>query len=70
MVAAVDKLRTAATDADRTAAYKAITEIWTRDVPAAVTYSAPSAFISTPKLQGAVRTAGANILFDKAFLQK
>ena len=70
MVAAVDKLRTAATDADRTAAYKAITEVWTRDVPAAVTYSAPSALLFTPKLQGAVRTAGANILFDKAFLQK
>ena len=70
MVAAVDKLRTAATDPDRTAAYKAITEIWTRDVPAAVTYSAPSALISSPKLLGAVRTAGANILFDKAFLLK
>ena len=70
MVAAVDKMRTAATDADRTAAYKAVTEIWTRDVPAAVVYSAPSAFVSTAKLQGAVRTAGANILFDKAFLLK
>lgn len=70
MVTAVDKLRTASSAADRTAAYKAITEIWTRDVPALVTTSAPSALVFTPKLQGAVRTAGANILFDKAFLQK
>jgi ABC-type transport system substrate-binding protein len=70
MVKAVDLMRTASTDAERVAAYKAVTEVWTRDVPAVVTSSAPSALISSAKLQGAVRTAGANILFDKAFLQK
>ncbi len=70
MVAAVDLMRTASTDAQRTAAYAAVTKIWTRDVPAVVTTSAPTALIFSAKLHGAVRTAGANILFDKAYLDK
>jgi hypothetical protein len=47
-----------------------VTKIWTRDVPAVVTTSAPTALIFSAKLHGAVRTAGANILFDKAYLDK
>ncbi len=70
MVKAVDLMRTAGTEAERIAAYAAVSQIWTRDMPAVVTSSAPSALVSTSKLQGAVRTAGANILFDKAFLLK
>jgi ABC-type oligopeptide transport system substrate-binding subunit len=70
MVAAIDLMRTASTDAQRTAAYAAVTKIWTRDVPAVVTTSAPTALIFSAKLHGAVRTAGANILFDKAYLDK
>jgi peptide/nickel transport system substrate-binding protein len=70
MVKAVDLLRTASTDAERIAAYAAISTVWTRDVPAVVTTSAPSALVFSPKLHGAVRTAGANILFDKAYLDK
>ena len=39
-------------------------------MPAHVITNVPQALIMTPKLQGALRTAGSNVLFDKAFLQK
>ena len=70
MVAAIDKMRTANTQTDRVAAVKAVSEIWVRDVPAHVITAIPQALVTSPKLQGAVRTAGSNVLFDKAFLQK
>ena len=70
MIAAVDKMRTASAQADRVAAVKTVSEVWIKDMPAHVITSVPQALIMTPKLQGAQRTAGSNVLFDKAFLQK
>jgi hypothetical protein len=43
MVAAVDKLRTAKDQTEVVAAYKAISDIWTRDVPSSRAPSAPPA---------------------------
>lgn len=68
MLAAVDLLRTADTDAKRVDAYRAISEIWVRDVPAHVITQIPQALIHTPNLQGAQRTAASSILFDNAWL--
>jgi peptide/nickel transport system substrate-binding protein len=70
MVAAVDKIRTAQSDADRVAAYKGVSDIWLRDMPAAVLAALPQSLISTNKLKGVTRTAGSNLLFDKAYLAK
>lgn len=69
-VAAVDQLRTADTDAKRVAAYKAITEVWFKDVPALSIVHYNQAMISTPKLNGMIRTGASIVLFHKAFLEK
>jgi hypothetical protein len=68
MTAAVDKLRTAATDADRVAAHKAIAEIWNRDVPSAFFSAIPQRFVYSPKLQGVTRGSSFLTFFDKAWL--
>ena len=70
MVAAIDKIRTAKTDAERTAAYKGVSEVWLRDMPAVVLAALPQSLVHTSKLQGVERTAGSNLLFSKAFLAK
>ncbi len=70
IVKSIDKLRTASNLDAQKAAYKEITEIWVRDMPAHVIAALPQALVSTPKLKGAQRTAGSSILFDKAYLEK
>jgi peptide/nickel transport system substrate-binding protein len=70
MVAAVDKMRTAGSQTERVAAVKAVSEVWVKDMPAHVITTVMQTLVMTPKLQGALRTAGSNVLFDKAFLQK
>jgi peptide/nickel transport system substrate-binding protein len=70
MVAAVDQLRTADTDAKKVAAYKAISDIWVRDEPAHVTTAIMQVLVTSPKLHDAQRTAASSILFDKAWLAK
>jgi hypothetical protein len=70
MTAAVELLRVADTDEKRTAAYKAISAVWTRDVPALVVTSIAQALVLSPKFHGPYRTALATILFDKAWLEK
>ena len=70
MIAAIDKMRTASSQTDRVAAVKAVSEIWVKDMPAHVITTIPQALITSPKLQGVARTAGSNLLFDKAFLAK
>jgi len=70
MVQAIDKLRTASSLDAQKAAYKAVHDVWVRDMPAHVIAALPQALVSTPKLKGAVRTAGSSILFDKAYLEK
>jgi peptide/nickel transport system substrate-binding protein len=70
MDAAIDKMRTAVTQDQRVAANKAVSEIWVRDVPAHVITAIPAALVTSAKLKGVVRTGGASLLFDKAFLEK
>jgi peptide/nickel transport system substrate-binding protein len=70
MVEAVEMLRTAETDDERTQAYARISEIWTRDVPAHVITQIPQALVHSPRVRGPVRTAGSNILFDKVWIER
>jgi peptide/nickel transport system substrate-binding protein len=70
MTAAVDQLRTADSDDKRVAAYKAISAIWTRDVPSLVVTSIAQALVLSPKFHGPYRTGLGIILFDKAWLEK
>jgi peptide/nickel transport system substrate-binding protein len=70
MVSAIDKIRTAQSDADRVAAYKGVSDVWLRDMPAVVLAALPQSLISTNKLRGVTRTAGSNLIFDKAYLAK
>lgn len=70
MTKAMDLLRVADTQEKRVAAYKAITEVWNRDVPAWVSTVIPQAMIATPKLNGLIRTGHSITLFDKAWLAK
>lgn len=68
--AAIDMLRTAATDEDRVAAFRAITELWVRDNPAHVITSLEQGLIHRPELHGVVRTAYTNYFWDKAWIEK
>jgi peptide/nickel transport system substrate-binding protein len=70
MDAAIEMLRTADTDAKRTAGFKQVAEIWNRDVPAQVITSLQQGLVWTPKLHGVTRTAYQNYFFDKAWLAK
>ena len=70
MDAAIDLLRTADTDAKRTEAYKKISEIWVRDMPAHVIAIIPQAIVHTPKMHDIVRTGSSITLYDKAWLEK
>ena len=70
MDAAIDLLRTADTDAKRTEAYKQISLIWVRDMPAHVIAIIPQAIVSTPKMHDIVRTGSSITLYDKAWLEK
>ena len=70
MDAAIDLLRTADTDAKRTEAYKQISIIWVRDMPAHVIAIIPQAIVSTPKMHDIVRTGSSITLYDKAWLEK
>jgi ABC-type transport system substrate-binding protein len=68
--AAVDLLRTADTDAKRTDAYRKISDIWNRDIPAHVITSLEQGLVFSPKLHGVQRTAYTNFIFDKAWLDR
>jgi peptide/nickel transport system substrate-binding protein len=70
MDAAIDLLRVADTDAKRVEAYKKVSEIWIRDMPAHVITEIPQALIYSPKVHGPVRTAASTVLFDKAWIEK
>jgi peptide/nickel transport system substrate-binding protein len=70
MEAAIELLRTADTQDKKVAAYKKISEIWVRDVPAHVTTVIPQAMVYSPKVHGLVRTGQSITLFDKASIDK
>ena len=59
--AAVELLRTADTDPKRVEAYKRVSEIWIRDLPAHVMTALPQGWIYTPKLHGVQRNAYTSI---------
>jgi peptide/nickel transport system substrate-binding protein len=68
--AAVELLRVADTDAKRVEAYKKVSEVWIRDLPAHVMTSLPQGWIHTPKLHGVQRNAYTSYHLDKAWLEK
>jgi hypothetical protein len=68
MDAAIDLLRTAKTDAEKVAAYKAISEVWIRDAPAHVLVNYNQAIASTPDLHGLIRTGASITLYHEAWL--
>ena len=68
MTAAVDKMRTAATDSEMVAAHKAIAETWNRDVPSAFFAAIEQRFVYSAKLQGVCRGSSFLTFFDKAWL--
>lgn len=70
MDAAIDLLRTADTQQKRVDAYRKISEIWIRDMPAHVITEIPQALIYSPKVHGPTRTAASNVLFDKTWIEK
>jgi peptide/nickel transport system substrate-binding protein len=70
MDTAIDLLRTADTQEKRVDAYRKISEIWIRDMPAHVITEIPQALIHSPKVHGPTRTAASNVLFDKTWIEK
>jgi peptide/nickel transport system substrate-binding protein len=69
MDAALDKMRTAANDTERTAALKGVAEIWVRDVPAVVYGNIMQTWVHTPKLNGLYRTGNSIVMLDTAWLE-
>ncbi len=70
MDAALDKMRTASSDAERTAALKGVAEIWVRDVPAVVNMNIMQTWVHTPKLHDVYRTGASIVMLDKAWLEQ
>jgi peptide/nickel transport system substrate-binding protein len=70
ILAGIDGLRLADTDAKRTEAYKKISEAWIAGAPAHVLVNYDQTIASTQKLNGLVRTGSSIVLFDKAWLEK
>jgi ABC-type transport system substrate-binding protein len=70
MDAAVDLLRTADTDAKKIAAYKAISDVWIRDAPAAVMTAVDGGYVGSAKVSGVYRNAYQIVMFDKTWIAK
>jgi peptide/nickel transport system substrate-binding protein len=68
MDAALDSLRTAGTDAQRTAAFGKIAEVWNRDVPAAILGPVVSAWVAGPKVRGLQFSTSDLMLLNNAWL--
>jgi peptide/nickel transport system substrate-binding protein len=68
MDAAVDGLRTATNDQQRTTALKNIATVWARDVPFVNIAHTPEAFVHSAKLHGSVMSSNWIELFDKAWI--
>lgn len=69
MDAALDKLRVAATDDERRAAFKAIAEIFSADVPIAVFEAVEEYVAFDPDVHGVVPTSNSVMLFDKTWIE-
>jgi peptide/nickel transport system substrate-binding protein len=70
MDAALNSLCEATDDTERTAALKAVSELWIRDMPAMVTMTIPQTWLHTPELKGIVRTGNSIVMLDKAWLEQ
>jgi peptide/nickel transport system substrate-binding protein len=70
MTAAIDLLRTADTQEKRVDAYRQISEIWTRDIPAQVTTVIPQAMLYDQKVHGLIRSGQSITLFYDAWVQQ
>jgi peptide/nickel transport system substrate-binding protein len=70
MDAALDMLRTAKSDAEITAAYKRIAELYNRDAIGAVLAELPASHVMASSLRGVERGATQALLLDKAWFDK
>jgi peptide/nickel transport system substrate-binding protein len=70
MWAAIDLLRTADTQEKREDAYREITEIWVRDIPAHVTTPIPQAMLYDQKVHGLQRSGQSITLFHDAWMDQ
>lgn len=68
MDAGIDALRTAASNDQRSAAYKKIADAWVRDLPALPLATIEEAWVTNPKLRGVVAASAYNVRLDKAYL--
>jgi peptide/nickel transport system substrate-binding protein len=68
MDAAIGALRLAASDEAKRAAYGRISEVFNRDVPAAVIAARPTAIVHSQRLRGFTQSATAIVLLDKVWL--
>lgn len=68
--AALAEVRTADTDAKRTAAYKKVALAWNESVPAVATASINSRIVWVPNLHGVKPTSQVALLFGKAWLSR
>jgi peptide/nickel transport system substrate-binding protein len=70
MVDAIDMLRTAVTDEEKEEAYRAVSEVWVRDVPGHCIALIPQAMLHVPGVHGLVRTGQSTTLFHEAWLEQ
>jgi peptide/nickel transport system substrate-binding protein len=68
--AALDQMKLAATVDQKKAAYKALSEAWAKDLPAAPIATIYSGLVQAKNVHGVVASGGGIVLFDKAFLTK
>ena len=70
MDAAVGAMRTAATDAARTAAYGKFAEVFTAEVPSLPLLELENAFVTSKNLHGVTRGDNSTFRLDKAWLER
>jgi peptide/nickel transport system substrate-binding protein len=70
MDAAVGAMRTAATDAARTAAYGKFVQVLADEVPSLPLLELENAFVTSKKLHGVARGDNSTFLLDKAWLER
>jgi ABC-type oligopeptide transport system substrate-binding subunit len=70
MDAAIHEMLGAPNDAARTAAFKKIAELWTKDVPSVALEAVHEYIAWTPKLHGVTPNQSTQVHLDKAWLEK
>jgi peptide/nickel transport system substrate-binding protein len=70
MDSALDDLKRAANDAQKTAAFKRIVELWNQDVPAALIAALPEREVWSNKIHDVRGTSVGAVILDKAWLEQ